>query len=112
MKTPKGMTEAPAAGHQDGSPHGPYLLRLYVAGLTSRSIRAIENIERICKQRLGGRYELEVIDIHQQPRLAKEAQILAVPTLVKALPLPLRRLIGDLSDEERVLVGLDLLTKS
>jgi circadian clock protein KaiB len=89
-----------------------YLLRLYVAGLTARSTRAIENIRRVCAQYLEGRYELEVIDLHQDPHLAKEDKILAAPTLVKSLPPPLRRIIGDLSDEDRVLVGLDLQPKS
>ena len=85
-----------------------YLLRLYVTGATSRSRRAILNIKAVCQQVLEGRYELEIIDIHQNPALAKDEQILATPTLVKRLPLPLRRLIGDFSDRERVLFGLDL----
>lgn len=84
------------------------LLRLYVAGTTSQSTRAILNMQHICEEHLKGRYQLEVIDIYQRPQLAKDEQIIAVPTLVKKLPMPLRRLIGDLSDSERVLVGLDL----
>ncbi len=83
-------------------------LRLYVIGLTARSIQAIENIKNICEQDLKGRYHLEVIDISQRPELAKQADVIAAPTLIKTLPPPLRRLIGDLSDRERVLVGLDL----
>ena len=88
-----------------------YLLRLYVAGATPKSIRAIENIKSICEEHLKGRYDLEVIDIYQQPVLAKGDQIIAVPTLIKKLPLPLRRFIGDLSATERILVGLDLRPK-
>ena len=85
-----------------------YVLRLYVAGMTPRSTRAVENVRTICEKHLHGRYDLEVIDIYQQPTLAKGEQIIAAPTLVKKLPLPLRRVIGDLSSTERVLVGLDL----
>ena len=84
------------------------LLRLYVAGTTAQSTRAILNIQQICEEHLKGRYQLEVIDIYQRPQLAKDEQIIAVPTLVKKLPAPLRRVIGDFSDSERVLVGLDL----
>jgi len=85
-----------------------YILKLYVAGQSPKSINAIANINKICKENLQGRYELEVIDLYQQPQLAKGDQIIAVPTLIKNLPLPLRRIIGDLSDTERVLVGLDI----
>jgi circadian clock protein KaiB len=85
-----------------------YVLRLYVTGMTPRSTRAVENVRIICEEHLHGRYDLEVIDIYQQPTLAKGEQIIAAPTLVKKLPLPLRRIIGDLSNTERVLVGLDL----
>ncbi len=85
-----------------------YVLRLYVAGSTPRSARAIENIKRVCEQHVQGRYDLEIIDLYQQPKLAAGDQIVAVPTLVKQLPVPLRRFLGDLSDEERLLVGLDL----
>jgi circadian clock protein KaiB len=85
-----------------------YVLRLYVTGMTARSRRAIENVRKICEAHLQGRYELEVIDIYQQPTLAKGDQIIAAPTLIKQLPLPLRRIIGDMSSTERVLLGLDL----
>jgi circadian clock protein KaiB len=85
-----------------------YVLRLYVAGLTSRSRTAIANITSICEEHLHGRYDLEVIDVFQRPVLAREEQIVATPTLVKKLPNPLRRLIGDLSEKDKVLVGLDL----
>lgn len=88
-----------------------YVLRLYVAGVTPRSVKAIETIKRICEENLLGRYELEVIDIHQQPALAKEDQIIAVPTLIRKLPAPLRTLIGDMSNEQRVLIGLDLQSR-
>ena len=85
-----------------------YVLRLYVSGSTSKSALAVKNIKRICEQYLKNRYDLEVIDIYQQPSLARDEQIVAVPTLIKRLPLPLRRLIGDLSNLEKVLLGLDL----
>jgi circadian clock protein KaiB len=87
---------------------GRYLLRLYVAGATAGSVHAIESIRRICNERLEGRYELKVIDIYQQPEQAKQEDIVAVPTLVKQLPEPLRVLVGDLSELERVLVALDI----
>ena len=88
-----------------------YELRLYVAGMTLRSTRAIANIKEICEEHLKGLYALQVIDLYQQPVLAEGDQIIAVPTLIKKLPVPLRRIIGDLSDRERVLVGLDLKPK-
>lgn len=88
-----------------------YVLRLYVAGQTLKSSQAIANIKKVCDQHLKGRYELEVIDIYQQPTLAEGEQIIAVPTLVKKLPLPLRRFIGTMADEERILMGLDLITR-
>lgn len=84
------------------------VLRLYVTGNTPKSTRAIENIRRICEEQFPGRYDLEVIDIYQQPKLAQGDQIIAAPTLIKRLPLPMRKFIGDLSDEENVLLGLDL----
>ena len=89
-----------------------YILRLYIAGTTPRSTRAVANIREICERNLNGRYELQVIDIYQKPALAKDEQIIAAPTLVKQLPLPLRRFIGDLSDTEHVLVGMDLAAAS
>lgn len=85
-----------------------YLLRLYVTGSTPQSVRAIDNIKKICEKHLKGRYELEVIDLYQNPNLANGEQIIAAPTLIKKLPQPLRRIIGDMSNTERVLVGLDL----
>lgn len=88
-----------------------YVLRLYVAGTTPRSARAIANIRKICDEQLQGRYDLEVIDIYQQPDAADQGQIIAVPTLIKKLPNPLRRIIGDLSDREQVIVGLGIKPK-
>ena len=88
-----------------------YILRLYITGMTPQSVRAIANVKKICEEHLHGRYELEVIDLYQQPQLAKGEQIIAAPTLIKKLPLPLRRIIGDMSKTERVLVGLDLRKK-
>jgi circadian clock protein KaiB len=88
-----------------------YMLKLYVAGITPRSATAIQNVKEVLETNLHGRYELEVVDIYRQPVLAKGEQIIAAPTLVKKLPLPLRRLIGDMSNKERVLVGLDLKDK-
>ena len=85
-----------------------YQLRLYIAGQTPRSIGAFTNLKRICEQHLKGRYELEIIDLLQKPQLARGDQILAVPTLVRRLPEPVKKIIGDLSNTERVLVGLDL----
>lgn len=85
-----------------------HLLRLYVSGLTPRSTQAIANLKTICEEHLEGRYRLEVIDIYQQPALAQSEQIVAVPTLIKRLPAPIRRVVGDLSVKERVLFGLDL----
>lgn len=95
-----------AAARRAGSER--YVLRLYVTGLTQRSTQAVAAVRTICETHLHGRYVLEVIDIYQQPTLARDEQILAAPTLIKALPLPLRRIIGDLSSTERVLVGLGL----
>ena len=89
-----------------------FVLRLYVTGLTPRSTQAIDTIKGICEEELRGRYNLEVIDLAKQPELARQADIVAAPTLIKQLPLPLRRLIGDLSNKERVLLGLDLRPKS
>ena len=89
-----------------------YVLKLYITGMTRRSQEALRNLEKVCKEYLGDNYELEVIDIYQQPTLAKGDQIIAVPTLIKKLPSPLRRLIGDLSQEDRIILGLDLKPKS
>ena len=102
------MSEEPSPSLAKGP---PYVLRLFITGTTSRSSRAIANLRRVCEERLHGEYDLEVVDIYQHPAAAKAYQILAAPTLVKMLPLPLRRIIGDLANEERVLAGLDLSPK-
>jgi circadian clock protein KaiB len=85
-----------------------YVLRLYITGATSHSTRAIVNIRKICEEHLHGRYDLEVVDISKRPTLAEGEQIIAAPTLIKKLPLPLRRFIGDMSQTQRILLGLDL----
>jgi circadian clock protein KaiB len=92
--------------------HAKYVLRLYVTGMTPKSTKAIINVQGICEKYLGGTYELKVIDIYQQPKLAKGEQIIATPTLIKKLPLPLRKVIGDMSDTEKVLLGIDLRPKN
>jgi circadian clock protein KaiB len=118
MKSPP-KKSSPAAKRKPGSARdleqpgsnsrqAKYVLRLYVSGSTLKSALAVDNIKRICEQHLKNRYDLQVIDIYQQPNLARDEQIVAVPTLVKRLPPPLRRLIGDLSDLKKVLLGLDL----
>jgi len=88
---------------QDG-----YNLRLYVAGQTPKSIAAIANLKKICEQHLTGRYEIEIIDLMRNPALAQRHQIVAIPTLIRQLPEPLKRIIGDLSNHDKVLVGLDI----
>ena len=98
------------AGPQTSSER--YILRLFVTGMTSRSSRAVSNLRAICDEYLEGRYDLEVIDIYQQPVLTKGEQIVAAPTLIKKLPLPMRRIIGDMSNREHVLLGLDLIHES
>ncbi len=102
----KGLAKAEAALNERGKE--TYLLRLYVAGSTPRSLQAIANVKAICEEHLKGRYELEVVDLYQEPVLAQGEQIIAAPTLIKKLPEPLRRIIGDMSNTERILVGLDL----
>ncbi len=112
MKTTKAKSATGAFEQTLANPgRSQYELRLYVAGMTPRSARAIANIKEICEEHLKGRYDLQVIDLYQQPVLAEGHQIIAVPTLIKKLPLPLRRIISDLADRERVLIGLDLKPK-
>ena len=105
-----GAEPADGAGHpgEDGADHGHYRLRLYVAGQTSKSLAAMANLKRFCEEHLAGRYEIEVVDLMKNPQLAAGDQILAIPTLVRRLPAPLKRIIGDLSNTEKVLVGLDI----
>ncbi len=104
------MTRKPGAKRKRkaNAEKSQYLLRLYVTGQTPRSLQSIENLQRLCDKHLKGRFSLEVIDIYQQPALAAEGQIIAAPTLIKAMPPPLRRLVGDFSDAGRVVLGLDL----
>jgi len=89
-----------------------YELRLYVAGKTSKSVVALENLKKICEEHLKGKYSIEVIDLLVKPQLAEGDQIFAIPTLVKKVPEPVRKIIGDLSNEEKVLVGLDIRSKT
>jgi circadian clock protein KaiB len=89
-----------------------WILRLYIAGQTPKAITALSNLKLICEEQLKGKYHIEVIDLLKQPQLARYNQILAVPTLVRKLPIPVRKIIGDLSDRDRVLVGLDLIAHS
>jgi circadian clock protein KaiB len=89
-----------------------YVLRLYVTGATARSLRAIANIKTVCEEHLKGRYHLEVVDIYRRPELLRKDHIVAVPTLIKMLPVPLRLLVGDLSKTEHVLQGLDLVART
>lgn len=106
------MTGQAGAGEPPAEPAATrYVLRLYVTGSTARSARAIANLRYICEEHLSGRYDLEVIDVYQRPEAAREVQLIAVPTLVRLLPEPLRRVVGDLSDRDKVLQGLDLLPR-
>jgi circadian clock protein KaiB len=94
------------------APSKLYILKLYVAGQSPKSVNAIANMKKLCEANLQGRYVLDVIDLYQQPQLAQGEQIIAVPTLIRVLPSPLRRVIGDLSSTERVLVGLDIRSEA
>ncbi len=104
----KAESKGQSSGALKTRPDVQWTLRLYVAGQTPNSSAAFDNLKRLCEERLKGHYAIEVIDLLKNPRLAKDDQILAVPTLVRKLPLPVRRIIGDLSNIESVLVGLDL----
>ena len=99
---------AEKALHEEQPEIAEWQLRLYIAGQTAKSMAALENLKRVCETHLAGRYSIEVVDLLVNPRLAAGDQILAVPTLVRKFPEPIRKIIGDLSDEERVLVGLDV----
>lgn len=105
MTGPEDLPERAPDGDADP---GHYHLRLYVAGQTAKSLTALSNLKRFCEEHLAGRYKIEVIDLLVNPRLAAGDQILAIPTLVRKLPAPLKRIIGDLSNTEKVLVGLDI----
>lgn len=109
-KTPREtLAEFEAAVEQSQSEI--FVLRLYVSGVSPKSVRAITNVKKMCESHLAGRYDLEIIDVYQKPTLAAGEQIIAVPTLIKKLPLPLRRLIGDMSKVEHILLGMDLVPK-
>lgn len=108
MKT---STDRSAPPHAKPGQTDTFLLRLYVAGQTPKSMEAFSNLKKICEERLAGRYQIEVIDLLVNPQLAQDDQILAIPTLVRKLPQPVRKIIGDMSDTERVLIGLDLLPR-
>lgn len=97
------MSTRKSEGHED-----KWELRLYTAGQTPKSLAAIKNLRKVCEEHLAGRYEIEIVDLLKNPRLAKDHQIVAIPTLVRKLPVPIRKIIGDLSDTERTLVGLQL----
>lgn len=99
---------ARSSGKQKKPREKAWALRLYVAGQTPKSVAALGNLKRLCETHLAGRYQIEIIDLLKNPRLAAGDQILAVPTLVRKLPVPIKKIIGDLSNEERVLVGLDV----
>lgn len=103
---PKGKPRSQPKVRQEGT--AQYELRLYVAGSTPKSLAAISNLREICEEHIAGRYKVSVIDLIQKPHLARGDQILAVPTLVRGLPVPMKKIIGDLSDTGRVLVGLDI----
>ncbi len=99
------------ANPQHSEPVGDWVLRLYIAGQTSKSLAALVNLHRICDEYLAGKYQIEVIDLLEKPQLAEGDQIIAIPTLVRKLPEPMRKVIGDLSDTEKTLVGLQLKPK-
>jgi len=100
--------DMPLMGEEESASERHYELRLYVAGQTPRSVEAFANLKKICEEHLKGRYSIEVIDLMENPKLARGDQILAIPTLVRKLPEPIRKIIGNLADTERVLIGLDL----
>lgn len=101
-----------AAQVPDGSGAEKWQLRLYIAGQTPKSLAAMRNLKKVCEEHLAGNYEIEIVDLMANPRLAKDHQIVAIPTLVRKLPNPIRKIIGDLSDTERALVGLELRPRS
>lgn len=106
MTEPVGPADRQEDGHGDEPP--AFVLQLFVAGTTTRSLRAVESLRQLCEEHLPGRYELRVIDIYRLPEMAEIGQIIAAPTLIKELPLPLRRIVGDMADEGRVLLALGL----
>ncbi len=109
------MRDSAAEGPLDAEPGQPqekFILRLYIAGQTPRSLTALANLRKICEEHLPGRYELEVVDLIMHPKRARTDQIMAIPTLVRSLPTPIARIIGDLSDSEQVLLGLNIQRKA
>ncbi len=120
MKTKKMVNDSPPTDDAIGAlkhalsekEQNLYALRLYVSGMTPNSLMAIRNLREICTEHLEGRYQLDIIDIYQQPHLAKEQQIIAVPALVRLLPLPLRTFIGDMSQRDKIISGLDIKRNS
>ncbi|MDZ7634005.1 MAG: circadian clock KaiB family protein [Bacteroidales bacterium] len=102
-KATAALNQAVSRMHND-----KYVLRLFITGTTSKSVLALTNLKKICEEYLKGRYDLEVIDLYQKPDMARDEQIIAAPTLIKKLPLPFRRIIGDMSDIEKVLIGLEI----
>jgi len=104
-ETTAAFEQAVKAGKRRGA---EYILRLYVTGLTPRSLKAISNLKRLCEEHLRDHYDLQVIDIYKNPDAAREEQIIAAPTLIKRLPAPLRRFVGDLSNTQKLLIGLDI----
>jgi circadian clock protein KaiB len=109
MDEPMSMTLN--SGNETATQSGTWNLRLYVAGQTPRSLTAFANLKKLCETHLKGRYTIEVIDLLQHPQLAEGDQIIAIPTLVRKLPAPMKKIIGDLSNEEKTLVGLDLIER-
>jgi circadian clock protein KaiB len=113
MKTKRARPARPTTTRTGGKATSKlYILKLYVAGQSPKSVNAIANMKKLCEANLQGRYVLDVIDLYQQPQLAQGEQIIAVPTLIRKLPSPLRRIIGDMSNTERVLVGLDIRSEA
>ena len=108
MKSPTKKTSAKKQAKPDVPADDGWQLRLYVAGQTPKSLKAFANLKKICEEHMAGKYQIEIIDLLVNPQLARGDQILAIPTLVRKLPEPVRKIIGDLSDTERVMVGLDL----
>ena len=107
-KIPKAPVAKKAKPKEKGSGNEKWQLRLYVAGQTPKSVRAFGNLKKLCEEHIPGQYTLEIVDLLKNPTLARGDQILAIPTLVRKLPEPIRKIIGDLSNTERVLVGLDI----
>ena len=108
MKRTTRSSNTRSAGVKASAAPARFVFRLFVSGTTPRSTRAIRNLQKICEEHIPGRYELEIVDIYQQPEMAAKAQIIAAPTLIKSLPLPLRRFIGDITESERMLIALGL----